>query len=174
MKRQKIGHSYGEEEELEDPDDFQAELEKLFQTAYLPYQTSLMVLMLSHNREYKRLYRRLRASSCPSRVSACPRAYVQSKWCSPQGTPSHLVLNRRKLVTWKKKPKYFQFLPGSLKGRVKLLKCMLKWAFATCHLARTIHVARTLVVMAYALRIARAAVIIEMCKMQFYRVLLRG
>ena len=40
-----------------------------------------MLVAHTHNREYKRLYRRLRASSCPSRVSACPRAYVQSKWC---------------------------------------------------------------------------------------------
>ena len=133
-----------------------------------------MLVAHTHNREYKCLYRHLRASSCPSRVSACPRAYIQSKWYSPQGTPSHLVLNRRKLVTRKKN--FFQFLPGSLKGRVKLLKYILKWAFATCHLARTIHVAHTLVVIAYALRIARAAdrVIIEMCRMQFYRVLLRG
>ena len=46
MKRQWIVHSYGKEEELEDPDDFQAQLENvfvmvLFHTTYLPCPTSL-------------------------------------------------------------------------------------------------------------------------------------
>lgn len=36
MKRQKIVHSYGEEEELEDPDDFQAELEKRIRDGTFP------------------------------------------------------------------------------------------------------------------------------------------